>query len=318
MEGSMISTAQDVIFLKGRPVSVTGIQVDGKRLIVQGRFLTVARLTNEWYEDVGDPELIIKALKKCRPMPDIFTFWQRLPDTLPIYSYYHEPEVLSAIPLKDFQHWWEKQIKSETRKKARRPEKRGVEIRVATLDDEFVRGVMGVFNDTPIRRGRPFWHYGKDFDTVKADLSRDLARSKFIGAYEKGTLVGFVKLVYAAGRFANPGFIVTKLGARKNYVDNGLMAKSVEVCTANGLPYLTYTTWRRGSHAEFLSRNGFEKTLVPRYWIPLTRKGAISIKLGFHRHIRTYVPDRLMGLFLNLRGKFYSTWYRADGDESVG
>ena len=132
-------------------------------------------------------------------MPDLLTFWQRLPDTVPIYPYYYETEILSAIPLKDFKHWWEKQIGSDTRKKARRPEKRGVEIRVVPLDDAFVSGVMGVFNETPVRRGKPFWHYGKDFETIKQGLSRDLDRSKFIGAYDGGELVGFVKLVCAEG-----------------------------------------------------------------------------------------------------------------------
>src|SRR5262249_9378381 len=163
-------------------VEIDGIRIDNKRLIVKGRFLTVARLWDEWYEDVGDAELIIRALKRCTPTPDIFTFWQRLPDRVPLYPYYHENEALSAIPLKDFRHWWERQIKSDTRKKAKRSAKRGIEIRTVPFDDAFVRGVMGVFNETPVRSGSPFWHYGKDFGTLKEELSRDLERSKFIGA----------------------------------------------------------------------------------------------------------------------------------------
>lgn len=315
MEESVIAITKDISYPRGKPVNVTGIQIDQKRLIVQGRFLSVARLQDEWNDDVGDPELIINALKRCTPTPDIFTFWQRLPDTVPAYSYYHETEALSAIPLKDFQHWWEKQIKSDTRKKAKRPEKRGIEIRVVTLDDEFVRGVMGVFNETPVRRGKPFWHYGKDFETLKELLSRDLEKSKFIGAYYKGTLVGFVKLNYAEGRFANPGLIVSKLEFRKSYVNNALMAKSVELCSEDGLPFLTYTKWRRGSQAQFLIRNGFEKISVPRYWIPLTKKGAISIRLGLHRNIRAYVPEWLLVSFLDLRKTFYSKWHKTGGDK---
>jgi hypothetical protein len=310
----VIAISKDSFYHQGRPVKATGIQIDNKRLIVQGRLLTVARLKDEWYDDVADPELIVSALKRCTPTPDIFTFWQRLPDIAPIYSYYHEAEALSAIPLKDFQHWWEKQIKSDTRKKIKRPEKRGVEIRVVTLDDEFIRGVMGVFNETPVRRGKPFWHYGKAFQTLKEELSRDLDKSKFIGAYHDGGLVGFVKLVFAEGRFANPGLIVSKLESRKKYVNNALLAKSVELCSEAGIPFLTYTQWRRGSQAEFLVRHGFEKILVPRYWIPLTKKGAISIRLGLHRNIRTYIPEWLMAVLLDLRKAFYSKRYKSDGD----
>jgi hypothetical protein len=307
---SAIAKTDEIIYDRGRPVNVAGLQIDDTRLIVQGRFLTVARLRDEWYDELGDPEPIIAALKRYRPGPDIFTFWQRLPDTLPIYSYYHEPEVLSAIPLKTFQQWWGEQIKSDTRKKAKRAEKRGTEIKVMQLDDDFVRGVMGIFNETPVRRGKPFWHYGKSFETVKQGLSRDLDRSKFIGAFDRGDLVGFVKLVYAEGRFANPGLIVSKLEARKKYVNNALIAKSVELCCQDNVPFLTYTNWRRGSHAEFLVRNGFQKVTVPRYWIPLTPKGKIAMKIGLHRDPRSYIPDRLFDAFLELRSALYGRWYR--------
>jgi hypothetical protein len=317
----MSTLTTDVVYYRGRSVSVPAVQIEDKRLVIEGRFLTVARLRDEWYDEVRDPELFISSLKRCAPIPDLFTFWQRLPDTLPVYSYYHEPEVLSAIPLKAFKHWWNDQIKSDTRKKAKRAEKRGIEIKVVPLDDAFVRGVMGIFNETPVRRGKPFWHYGKSFETLKEELSRDIATSKFIGAYDGSTLIGFVKLVLAPGRFANPGLIVSKLEARRKYVNNALIAKSVEVCCEDGLPYLTYTKWRRGTQAEFLIRHGFQKTPVPRYWVALTNKGKIALKLGFHRDIRTRVPDRLMRALLNLRGAFYTRFYgvnRSDGGEDFG
>jgi hypothetical protein len=307
----------DLVYNRGRAIRVPAVEVQNKRVIIDGKFLSVARLRDEWYDELGDPEPVISFLKRCSLVPDLFTFWQRLPDTVPMYSYYHEPEVLSAIPLKDFKQWWDKQIKSDTRKKARRAEKRGMEIKVVPLDDDFVTAVIGIFNDVPVRRGKPFWHYGKSFETVKEELSRDLATSEFIGAYDHGELVGFVKLVYAPARFANPGLIVSKLEARKKYVNNALIAKCVEFCCEHSLPYLTYTKWRRGTQAEFLIRHGFEKTAVPRYWIPLTNKGRIALKLGFHRDIRTRIPERLMGTLLNLRAAFYNRFYRTHRSDNV-
>jgi hypothetical protein len=274
----MTTRTEEVIYNAGKYSGVDAIQVGEQRLIVQGRLLSIARLKDEWYQDVGDPEVLLEGLRNCKPTPDVFTFWQRLPDTNPLYSYYHENEALSAVPLTDFENWWNKQIKSDTRKKAKRAEKRGVEIRVVDLDDDLVRGVMGVFNETPIRRGKRFWHYGKDFEAVKEVLSFDLPTSKFVAAYYQGEVVGIVKLNYAGKRFVNPGLFVTKIEFRREkYLDNALMAKAIEMCTADGVSYFTYTQWRKGSHAEFLERNGFEKTLVPRYWIPLTRKGAIAM-----------------------------------------
>lgn len=313
----MTKLTRDVIYNKGRAVTVRALQMDNKRLVIQGRWLTVARLKDEWYEDIGDPEMIIRGLRNCKFRPDLFTFWQRLPDTAPLYSYYSEAEALSAIPLKDFQHWWNEQIKSDTRKKAKRAEKKGVEIKIVDLNDAFVRGVIDIFNETPVRRGKPFWHYGKSFDTVKEELSMDLATSKLIGAYEDGKLVGFVKLNCAPGRFANPGLIFSKLEARKKYVNNALIAKSVELCCREGFPYLTYTKWRRGTQAEFLIRNGFKKTTLPRYWIPLTKKGTIALALGLHCGIRPYIPDKAIGALLALRSTFYHRFYRIGQGEDA-
>ena len=77
---------RDFVYYRGRPVPVPAVQVGDKRLIVQGRLPTVARLKDEWYDDLGDPELIISSLKQCGSVPDLLTFWQRLPDTVPDLS----------------------------------------------------------------------------------------------------------------------------------------------------------------------------------------------------------------------------------------
>lgn len=306
----------ETLYRRGAPVRVSGVLADGKRLIFTGKFLTISRLQDEWYDDVGNPESIIEALERYEEKPDIFTFWQRLPDIQPMFPYRNEPEALSAIPLQSYEHWWGKQIKTDTRKKIKRPEKRGVEIKVAQLNDEFVKGVMEIFNETPVRRGRRFAHYRKSLEEVKKMLSRDLAISKFIGAYQGGSLVGFVKLVFAEGRFANPGLIVSKLEFRRKYVNNALVAKSVELCTEQRIPYLTYTNWRRGSQADFLMRHGFEKILLPRYWIALTKKGNLALKLGLHHSLRSHIPEPIVGFFLDTRKSIFDQWNKARGWES--
>jgi len=218
--------------------------------------------------------------------------------------------------LQSYEHWWEKQIKTDTRKKIKRPEKRGVEIKVVQLDDDFVKGVMEIFNETPVRRGRRFAHYGKSFEELKEMLSRDLAISKFVGAYHEKNLVGFVKLVFAEGRFANPGLIVSKLEFRRKYVNNALMARSVQLCTEQGIPYLTYTNWRRGSQADFLMRHGFEKILIPRYWIALTKKGELALKVGLHHSFRSHIPEPILGFLLDRRKSLFDKWNKARGRET--
>ena len=304
------TTTSEIIDYRGRSIAVPGLIAGGKKLIVGKGILKVARMKDEWYDDPGDARTIIEDLQNSAlHKPDIFTFWQRLPETEPLYPYRYEWEAISAVPLRDYSHWWHHQIRTDTRKKIKRPEKRGIVVRIMQLDDKFVEGVLDVFNETPIRRGRRFWHYGKDFATTKELLSRDIAISKFIGAYFEDKLVGFVKLVYAGRRFANPGLIVSKLAFRTKYVNNVLIAKAVELCTADGIPYLTYTNWRTGDQAEFLRRHGFEKTLVPRYWIPLTLKGALAVNLGLQRDIRSYLSDDLRVRLRNWRGALYQRLY---------
>ena len=101
-----------------------------------------------------------------------------MPETEPRFEYYTEWESIAVLPVTTFTHWWSKQIKPETRNLIRKAEKKGVEIREARYDDEFVRGMTAVFNETPIRQGRRFWHYGKDFETVKQQFSRYIFRER--------------------------------------------------------------------------------------------------------------------------------------------
>src|SRR5207247_6780195 len=121
----------------------------------------------EWYDDVQDTASVIAALKDAHVGADLFTFWQRLPDTEPRFDFHMERESLAALPVKTFDYWWEKQLKPATRNLIRKAQKKGVQVRDALYDDDFVRGMAAIFNETPVRQGRHFWHYGKDVDTVK-------------------------------------------------------------------------------------------------------------------------------------------------------
>jgi hypothetical protein len=307
----MEAVTKEMIYESGKSISVPGIQIDDKRIVVLRRsMISIARVRDEWFDDIGNPDLIVNGLQRCNPTPDLFTFCQRLPDIAPLFPYYREDDALSAVPLKGFDHWWNSQINSDARKKAKRAEKRGITIKVVAPDDGLVHGVKGIFDETKIRRGKVFWHYGKTFEEVKEIVFRDLETSKYIAAYSGEELVGIAKLNYAGQRFVNPGIFLTKLEYRREkYLDNALMAKAIETCAGDGIPYFTYTNWRKGNHAEFLRRNGFEKTLVPRYWVPLTSKGRVALRLGFHRELRDRLPEWLHDALVGAREKYYSFKY---------
>ncbi len=146
------------------------------------------------------------------------------------------------------------------------------------------------------------------FETVKKENSTFIERADFIGAYYKGQLIGFIKLLYAE-TIAHPTQVISKIEYRNKYPNNALIAKAVENCEKKGIQYLTYNTWRRGSQGVFLIRNGYEKIPIPRYFVPLTFKGEIFLKLNLHRGIKGIIPEKLMACLLDLRAKWYTRKY---------
>jgi hypothetical protein len=287
--------------VKGKPTKMQGLEIRGQTYAITRGPVTVVGLDDDWYEDVGDPDSVIRTLSASKGFkPDIFTFWQRLPDVEPKYSFHTEWEDLAVLPITSYDHWWNHQIKSRVRNLIRKAEKEGVEVRETGYDDAFVRGMTAIFNESPLRQGRRFWHYGKDFETIKRQFSRYVFRERMIGAYYRGELIGFVMLGNA-GRFGITGQIISSIKHRDKATTNLLVAKSVEICEKQLLPYLVYFFWSDDSLAEFKRRCGFERIRVPRYFIPLTLKGKLALQLGVHRGWKAAFPAGLKARLKKLR-----------------
>ena len=263
-------------------MDVPHIQIDGKGILITGRLVRIARLEEELHEDIENPQDLIKELRTSVAHPDVLSFWQRLPDIAPKYRYRMEYDSVAAIPVKDYAFWWRNQIDGKTRNMVRRAEKKGVVVRKSEFDDKFVQGMVAIFNETPVRQGKPFWHYGKDFETIKREFSRFLFREEIFGAYVGDELIGFIFIIWA-GKFAALGQIISKIAHRDKAPNNALIAKAVERCSEKGVPYLAYAKWVEGSLGEFKRSNGFEKIDLPRYFIPLTWKGRIFVSLRLYR-----------------------------------
>src|SRR5262249_4767949 len=166
-------------------------------------------------------------------------------------------------------------------------------------------GMTAIFNETPVRQGRRFWHYGKDFETVKRQFSRYLFREDLIGAYYRGDLIGFIMLGNA-GRYAISGQIISKLEHRDKSTNNALIPKAVEICERRQLPYLVYFDWGSDSLTEFKRRCGFQQTRVPRYYVPLTNRGRLVLRLGLHRRWHDLLPARVKNRLRTLRSVWLS------------
>ena len=243
---------------KGKPTKIDCLDIGGQTFTVSKGFLTRLALEEEWYEDIVDPQAVIDVLQNSPVKIDIFTFWQRLPQIEPQYNYYKEFEPLAVLPIKSFDYWWNKQIKGRTRNLIRKAEKQGVHIVETEFSDDFIKGMTEIFNETPVRQGRRFWHYGKDFETVKRQFSRYLFREHIIGAYYKKELIGFM-MVANAGRFALTGQILSKIAHRDKATNNAMIAKAVEVCENKKFPHLVYLHWGTGSFSEFKRRCGLKE-----------------------------------------------------------
>lgn len=278
--------------IEGQPARIHCLEIDGQTYSLSRGLATIVCLEDEWFDDVRDPYSVIAELKQSPVHADIFTFWQRLPDTQPQFDFRTEWDRIAAVPVTSFDHWWNRQLKPTARNKIRKAEKSGLEVREAVYDDEFVRGMTEVFNETPVRQGRRFWHYGKDLETVRRQFSRYLFREDLLGAYYRDELIGFVMLGNA-GKYGVLGQILSKVRHRDKAPNNALIAKAVEMCERRRLPYLVYAYWPSGSLADFKHANGFEETPLPRYYVPLSTWGRVILRLGLHRGWKALLPQQI-------------------------
>ncbi len=280
----------------------------GKEVLITGRIVKTARLRAEYYEIIDDLEAFFRELKTAGVQADLFTFLQGAADPVPHFNYHLERDSISVLPITTFDHWWKQQIKDKVRNMARRAKKKGVEVRVVPFDDNLVRGIMEIYNESPVRQGRRFWHYGKDFETTKRDHITFLDRSEFIGAFLGGELIGFIKLVHGRN-VSNCMQIIAKIAHRDKAAIDALLTKAVEICAQKNVPNLHYGIWSRGGLGEYKVHRGFQRVDVPRYYVPLTLKGRLLLKLRLHRPLSAYLPEKLVEAMVTWRGRWYSQRY---------
>jgi hypothetical protein len=300
------------------------VNVCGNDLRVEGRLIRIARLELDKYEFLDDPADTLEGVRKSGIPMDLFTFWEKLPDKLPLaadllpkYEYPMEWDNLAVLPVTTFEHWWNEQIRSFPRNRARQAEKKGVVIREVSFDDALVGGIWEVYNECPVRRGTPFTHYGKNLETVRRISETFLDRSIFIGAFLGGRLIGFVKLVTDRSRTqANIMHIVAMLGQKDKAPTNALIAQAVRSCAERGLRYLVYQNFAYGkkqndSLSHFKEINGFQRVNLPRYYVPLTRTGWVAFRLGLHKKLVHHLPEPVAAKLRGLRKAWYDRKFHA-------
>lgn len=298
------------ISVRGQWVNVPALNVNGDPVVVTGSWLKMAAVHDEdWAEnEVEHPDRYIQAVKESGLKADIFTFTQKPTSAQKGYPYHSEAESMAVIPLRTFKEWWES-LPQESRKNARRAQKRGVTVEVKEFGDELIRGIVDVNNDSPIRQGRRYTHYQKSFEQVKKDHAAFVDRSDFVCAYLGEEMIGFLKIVYR-GEVASILQLTPKLSHSDKRPANAMLTKAIERCGKRGIKFVTYGLFNYGNKGytsirEFKERNGFVEVLVPRYYVPLTAWGAVCVRLKLYRGLLGILPKSVLSLGVSVRARLY-------------
>ena len=286
--------------------------VQGRRVVCSQSWLRTASIFDEVWLDlppIANPFAILEAIGTAGLGADLFTFAQSLPNDSVEYPDLHlEHDNLAIGCTTNFQTWWDA-LPQESRKNVRKSQKRGVSVRPVEFDAELVAGIKAIYDEAPVRQGRHFWHYGKDLERVRAENSSYLERSRFIGAFLEGRLIGFIKLVYC-GRTARIMQILSRNDQYEKHPTNALLTAAMELCSKQAIDHLIYGQYvygrkRNSSVTEFKRRNGFVEVLLPRYYIPLTAKGRLALALGLHRGVAANLPEPVTNFLLDSRAFVY-------------
>jgi len=287
------------------------IKICGKDIAITGRFIRIAKVDGDKYAFPDDPEAVLDGLRECGQRVDLFTFLQRVTETSPKYAYPFERDPLAVLPVSTFDHWWNHQIRSFPRNRARQAEKRGVVLREVPVDDKLFNGIIEIYNECPIRQGRRFPHYGMTIETARKYASTFLDRSTWIAAFFGDTMIGFIKLSIDETRTqACLVHILSMVRHKDKAPTNALVAAAVRYCADQKIPYLVYENFfygkKRGdSLSHFKEVNGFGQVDIPRYYVPLTALGMAAFRSGMHHRLADHIPESVAA---KLR-EFRKAWY---------
>jgi hypothetical protein len=282
--------------------------INNIEISVTGNLLRVAKLRHEWFEHLDEPSALIEQLRR-KASADLFTFLQEAHVPRPEFSFHKEIASASVLTVASYKDWWEN-LHFKARNKARKAQKMGVEIRAAELNDDLVRGIGRIYNESPLRQGRKFIHYGKDAVTIKSDLSSFPGQTFFVGAYFKGELIGFMKLFEGSG-ILRTVHIIAMLAHRDKCVMDALIARAVQICDEKKIQHLHYGDWAYRGLGAFRSKYDFRRHDCPRYFVPLTARGKLALKLKLHVPLKDRLPRGWVDYFAGVRESWNSWRYDA-------
>lgn len=287
------------------------LNICGTDINVRGRFVRIASIEGDNYSFLDDPRPVIAGLRDAGRRIDLFTFVQRVTETTPRYSYPMEWDNFATLPITTFDNWWKNVLRFKGRNKAKQAEKNGVRLHEIPFDDRLIEGIWRIYNETPIRQGKRFPHYGMPLEKVRPYAGTFLDRSVFIGAFLDEVMIGFAKLTIDETRTqAGLMHIISMIEHRDKAPTNALIAQAVRSCADRHIRYLIYSNFAYGnkrsdSLSDFKERNGFQRVNIPRYYVPLTTMGTVAFRLGWHHRLIDRLPEPAIARLRAVRARLY-------------
>lgn len=302
---------------RGKRIEVPCITVQKRKIIVTGKFIKIAQIFDDHLDQRKETNIknVIEEVKLSK-LAHIFTFLEHFSDAVEKNNYedifckdlYIEKEYLAVIKITTYEYWYKNELKKQTRTRLKKAARIGIKVKTVPLDDNLIKGIQKIFNETPIRQKTLFWHYGKSFDEVKQMISTYADRSFFIGAYFNDDLIGFSKLINC-GVFGRANQILSMVKHNDKPVMNALIAGLVTTCVNNNIPYLSYGDWVEGSLGHFKQNNAFKKFAVHRYYKPLSITGKLALKYSFHKGYKHFIPNNIYHYLRNKRHLLLKSYF---------
>jgi hypothetical protein len=297
------------------------VTICGRDLKVEGQLLRTARIDGEKYTFPDDPELLVRELRTCGTRIDIFTFLQKVPETTPKYPYPMELDNLAVLPVSTFENWWNNQLRSYPRNRARQAEKKGVMFREVAFGEELIKGICGIYNETPFRQGKRFPHYGMTPERARVYAGTFLERSVYIGAFLESKMIGFIKLTTDESNTQSCLVHILSMVQHKDKAPtNGLIAQAVKNCAARKVRFLVYEHFSYGNKKEdslshFKEVNGFQRVDLPRYYVALTGVGRFALRHRLHHKLVDRIPESWANRLRDLRKGWYERKLRGASEQ---
>jgi len=263
-------------------------------------FFRFAHNVREYEKDSVPTDDLVKLLLEEKV--DIYTFIERCwccPIVNPSRKWLKVSDNIALATISSYDEWLS-QIGKKTRNMIRKAEKAGMKTCPVVPSEEIVEGIWKIFNETPMRQGRLFPHYGKTLEEVREMVFYPVD-GVFIVAYLGDEMVGFIHLLFG-DQIGVISQILSVQKYRDKAVNNVLVAKAIEICAQRQIQWVMYG--RVGNHPsldKFKESNGFVKYPLVRYFLVLTRKGKFAATLGLQRELKDRLPQgfklRLLPLY---------------------